>query len=204
MLFRSLELADVRADVLGDEERDFLRELERHGFGLLEDDRHPHFLLGRFDGHGQAPGKAGFEALVDSREVLRIGVAGDDQLLVRFDQGVERIEELFLGAVLAGEELNIVDEEQIQGMVIALELVEGFLLIGPDDIRDVLRGVEIAHPGARMLLKHVIADGVNIPSGEMISNAAVVRADVVAGITPPAKALKGEFKGANFVVPLYG
>ena len=50
----------------------------------------------------------------------------------------------------------------------------------------------------------VIADGVNIPSGEMISNAAVVRADVVSGITPPAKALKGEIKGANFVVPLYG
>jgi NDP-sugar pyrophosphorylase family protein len=50
----------------------------------------------------------------------------------------------------------------------------------------------------------VIADGVNIPSGEIISNAAVVRADLVAGITAPEKALKGEFKGANFVVPLYG
>jgi NDP-sugar pyrophosphorylase family protein len=50
----------------------------------------------------------------------------------------------------------------------------------------------------------VLADGVNIPPGEIISNAAVVRADVVAGIAPPAKALKGEFKGANFVVPLYG
>jgi NDP-sugar pyrophosphorylase family protein len=50
----------------------------------------------------------------------------------------------------------------------------------------------------------VLADGVNIPAGVTISDAAVVRADVVAGITPPAKALKGEFKGANFVVPLYG
>jgi NDP-sugar pyrophosphorylase family protein len=57
--------------------------------------------------------------------------------------------------------------------------------------------------GAR-IERCVLADGVNIPAGEMISNAAVVRADLVAGITPPAKALKGEFKGANFVVPLDG
>jgi NDP-sugar pyrophosphorylase family protein len=61
----------------------------------------------------------------------------------------------------------------------------------------------VVSDGAR-IDRCVIADGVNIPPGEIISNAAVVRADVVAGITPPAKALKGEFKGANFVVPLYG
>jgi NDP-sugar pyrophosphorylase family protein len=48
----------------------------------------------------------------------------------------------------------------------------------------------------------VLADNVRIPSGEVIENAAVVCASLVEGKTPPAKALKGEVRGRNFVVPL--
>jgi NDP-sugar pyrophosphorylase family protein len=48
----------------------------------------------------------------------------------------------------------------------------------------------------------ILGDGVRIPSGELIENAAVVRAALVAGITPPEKALKGERRGENFVVSL--
>lgn len=48
----------------------------------------------------------------------------------------------------------------------------------------------------------VIGDGVRIGSHEIVTNAAVVRADLVDGFEPPAKALKGVRRGANFVVPL--
>lgn len=48
----------------------------------------------------------------------------------------------------------------------------------------------------------VIGDGVRVPSGEAIENAAVVCAQLVRGQEPPPKALKGEFRGDNFVVPL--
>ena len=48
----------------------------------------------------------------------------------------------------------------------------------------------------------IIGDGVHIPAGAVIENAAVVRNSLIAGSTPPAKALKGEQKGDNFVVPL--
>lgn len=48
----------------------------------------------------------------------------------------------------------------------------------------------------------ILADGVRIGSGERIENAAVVRAELVHGEVPPEKALKGEFRGDNFVVPL--
>jgi hypothetical protein len=37
---------------------------------------------------------------------------------------------------------------------------------------------------------------------DSFEDAVVVRAEVVAGKTPPAKALQGQFKGENFVVPL--
>jgi NDP-sugar pyrophosphorylase family protein len=55
--------------------------------------------------------------------------------------------------------------------------------------------------GARVS-RAVLGDGVRMASGDEIANAVVVRADLVAGKQPPAKALKGHLKGDNFVVPL--
>jgi NDP-sugar pyrophosphorylase family protein len=55
--------------------------------------------------------------------------------------------------------------------------------------------------GARVR-RAIIADNVRIPAGTVITNAAVVCASLVAGKEPPAKALKGEIRGDNFVVPL--
>ena len=48
----------------------------------------------------------------------------------------------------------------------------------------------------------VLGDGVRISSGEVIENAAVVRAGLITDSIPPEKALKGELRGENFVVPL--
>ena len=57
--------------------------------------------------------------------------------------------------------------------------------------------------GARVR-RCVLGDGVCLSPGEMIENAAVVRAELVRGEEPPPKALKGEFRGQNFVVQLPG
>ena len=48
----------------------------------------------------------------------------------------------------------------------------------------------------------ILGDGVRVSEGETIENAAVVRAELVQGREPPAKALRGEVRGDNFVVPL--
>jgi NDP-sugar pyrophosphorylase family protein len=48
----------------------------------------------------------------------------------------------------------------------------------------------------------VLGDGVRVSAGQSLVNAVVVRADLVAGKTPPAKAMKGRVEGDNFVVPL--
>jgi len=48
----------------------------------------------------------------------------------------------------------------------------------------------------------VLGDGVRIGPGEIIENAAVVRANLIRDSIPPEKALKGEVRGENFVVPL--
>jgi NDP-sugar pyrophosphorylase family protein len=48
----------------------------------------------------------------------------------------------------------------------------------------------------------VLADNVRIPAGEVIENAVVVQRKLVEGKSPPEKALRGQFQGENFVVPL--
>jgi NDP-sugar pyrophosphorylase family protein len=55
--------------------------------------------------------------------------------------------------------------------------------------------------GARVR-RAVLGDGVRVGRGETIENAAVVRAALVEGTDPPPKALPGEVRGDNFVVPL--
>lgn len=58
----------------------------------------------------------------------------------------------------------------------------------------------IVQDGARVH-RAVLGDGVMIKSGEVIEDAAVVRAELVSGQTPPVKALTGRFSGDNFIVP---
>jgi NDP-sugar pyrophosphorylase family protein len=59
----------------------------------------------------------------------------------------------------------------------------------------------VVENGARVS-RTVVGDNVRIGAGEVIEDAAVVSASLVRGKTPPGKALKGEFRGTNFVVPL--
>ena len=51
-----------------------------------------------------------------------------------------------------------VDQKKIERMIVTLELVEGFLLIGANHIGDILRGVKIADAGAGMLRENKVAD----------------------------------------------
>ncbi|MDX6612594.1 MAG: mannose-phosphate guanylyltransferase [Blastocatellia bacterium] len=48
----------------------------------------------------------------------------------------------------------------------------------------------------------ILGDGVRIRAGDVVENSAVVRAELVRNEERPAKALPGDFKGDNFVVPL--
>ncbi|HEV7844141.1 MAG TPA: NDP-sugar synthase [Pyrinomonadaceae bacterium] len=83
-----------------------------------------------------------------------------------------------------------------------LQVGEDCLIASGADVRESVLwdGVRIEE-GARVR-RAVLGDGVVIGSHETIENAAVVRAELVRGTEAPPKALKGEFRGGNFVVPL--
>jgi NDP-sugar pyrophosphorylase family protein len=70
------------------------------------------------------------------------------------------------------------------------------------DVREsILWDDVIVETGARVR-RAILGDGVRVRAGEEVEDAAVVRGDLVAGVTPPAKAPKGYVKGDYFVVPL--
>jgi len=59
----------------------------------------------------------------------------------------------------------------------------------------------VVESGARVK-RSVLGDDVRIRAGEVLENVAVVRASLIQGKARPPKALKGEVRGDNFVVPL--
>src|SRR6185437_4951000 len=91
-------------------------------------DGHAGLELRRLDGDRQSPSEARFQPLLQSLDLLRITVAAQDDLVLTLEQLVEGMEELFLRALLAGEELDVIDEQRIQRAVRGLELVHGVVL----------------------------------------------------------------------------
>lgn len=82
---------------------------------LALDDGHPGLKVRRLHVGGQAPLKTGAQPLFQALDLLGRAVGGDDDLLVYVVQGVEGMEELLLGGLLAGDELDIVHQQQVGG-----------------------------------------------------------------------------------------
>ncbi len=74
------------------------------------------------------PAEARLQPLLETVDFLRVAIAGQDHLLLAFEQRVEGVEELFLRAVLAGKKLDVVDQQRIEGAIGGLELVDGVVL----------------------------------------------------------------------------
>ena len=83
-----------------------------------------------------------------------------------------------------------------------VEVGEGSLVSPGAEVRDSVLWKNVRVEAGARVRRAVLGDGVVVSSGENVENAAVVRAELVRGEEPPPKALKGEFRGGNFVVPL--
>ena len=90
-----------------------------------------------------------------------IGVAGHHNVRFFGQQGLKGIKELFLRAVLVGQKLHIVDQQQIERVITFLELVKSLALIGLDHIRYKLLGMNVKNFGGRVVSQQFVADGVH-------------------------------------------
>jgi NDP-sugar pyrophosphorylase family protein len=83
-----------------------------------------------------------------------------------------------------------------------VEMGAGCLIAPTAEVRESVLWDNVHVEDKARVRRDVLGDGVRIGAGEIVENAAVVRAELVRGVLPPPKALKGEFRGGNFVVPL--
>ena len=91
---------------------------------------------------------------------MRRPVGRQDDLPVRFVERVERMEEFLLCRILAGNELDVVDEEQIGPAVFAAELNIPALLHRGDQLVRKLVALDVDDVIARMLFMDLAGDGV--------------------------------------------
>src|SRR5262245_51233387 len=104
----AFELAHVRTNALRDEERDFFRQPRTRGLCLRDENRDARLQLRRLDRLRKAPAEAGFQPILEPVDFFRITVAREDDLMLTFEELVERVEELFLRARLVREELDVI------------------------------------------------------------------------------------------------
>jgi NDP-sugar pyrophosphorylase family protein len=69
-------------------------------------------------------------------------------------------------------------------------------------VRDAILWDDVVVEDDASVTRSVVADGVRVRAHEAFEDSLVVRAELVAGKTRPAKALKGRFQDDKFVVPL--
>jgi hypothetical protein len=89
---------------------------------------------------------------VDVGQAFGVGVAGHHNVRLAGQQGFKGVEELFLRAIFVGEELHIVNQQQIQRVVTLFEFVKSLALIGFNHIRDKLFCMDVENFGVGLVL----------------------------------------------------
>src|SRR5690625_1548235 len=131
----SFKFTDVGGDLAGDVFSHIGRQVEIPELGVLFEDRHPRLKFRRLDVRDQAPFEAAAQPVFQRGNVFRGPVARQDYLFAGLVQRVERMEEFFLGLFLAGDELHVVNEQQVDGTVAFPERVR---VLFPDRVDEVV------------------------------------------------------------------
>ena len=157
---RTLELADVAIDAAGDEFEHVVRHIQAIHLRLLAQDRDAGLQLGRLNIGDQTPLEAGPQPVLQCRKLFRRAVRRDDDLFVRVVQRIEGMEELFLSAFLAFDELDVVDQQDVDVAEAAFERCGAVVTQRVDEVVGELLGRDVLDPHAREQLLRVVTGGV--------------------------------------------
>ena len=117
--------------MLGDEQRDLVRQPHALRLCLLPEDRGLGLQVGGLDVRDQAPFETGPEALLQRGDLAGDPIRADDDLLGRVVEVVKGVKEFLLGPLLAGDELDVVDQQEVEAPVAVAELDGG---VEPDGV----------------------------------------------------------------------
>ena len=145
----------------GDVHRDVVGKRDGFGFGLLLQNRHFRLEIGRLNVGDQSPLEPRPQPLLERGNLVRRAVAAEDDLLLRVVQRVERVEELGLRALFAGEELNVVDQQHVDGAIALAEIEDAIVADGVDHLVHESLGRDVGQFQIAIVLKHVVPDRVH-------------------------------------------
>ena len=134
--------------------------------------------IGHLDVGDQTPLEARAQPLLEVGDVARHLVAGEHDLLVRLVDRVEGVEELLLSLLLAGDELDVVDQQQLHVAVAVAERRHAVIADGLDQFVDEGLGGEVHDPRPGVALEETVADRVQ-QMGLAEADAAVEKQRVV-------------------------
>ena len=146
--------------MVGDVVRHIVGHVQLEQLRLTLDDGHPGLEVRRLDVGGQAPLEPGAQTLLQTLDLLGGAVAGNDDLLARVVQRVEGVEKLLLRALLACQELDVVDEQHIRQTVFLPEQLGGAVFHRLDDLVGEYLAVHIDDVEIRVVFRHLELDGV--------------------------------------------
>ena len=158
------------------------------GVRFLAQNRHARFHIGRLQLRGQSPFETRNQPMLEIRNLGGRAIARKHDLFMPVEERVEGVEKFFLRALLAAEELDVVDQEQI-GLPIAfaefhqlvvLDRVDEFVdeklarkihdlrvfLFRPDVLADRLHQMRLAEPDAAVNEERVVGSGRRLRDGE--------------------------------------
>jgi hypothetical protein len=178
---RTLELADVGADDVGEVQGDLVGDRDAVVLGLLAEDGDAGLEVGRLDVGDEAPVEAGDQSVLHALHLGGHAVGGDDDLLLGLVERVEDVEELVHRPVAAGDELDVVDQQDVALVAVAAaELVELVEAHRGDELVHEALGALVDDAQARPGRVDVVADRVQ-QVGLAEADAAVDEEGVEAG-----------------------
>src|SRR5690606_21152729 len=181
----AFQFTNVGSQTLGDEEGHFVRQVDLVLIRLAHQDGDAGLQLRRLDRYRQSPAGAGLQTILDPVDLLRIALRGQDARHVSFTQRIAGMEELLLGALLVGEELDVIYEQGIDATVITLELFNGVILQRLHHILHKPLGVHVDDFGVLLALLDGVANGMQqvgfAQTGAAIEEQRIVSATRVIG-----------------------
>ena len=155
------DLTHVISDAFRNKVTDFIGDFQSGLDCLGLDDGDPGLDLRGLDIRGQTPFEPIPKAFFQIRNILGEFVGSQDDLLVRLMQRIEGMEELFLSSFAAGQELRIVQNEQVHLAEAVLEIRHLVLSQRGDQIVDERFAGEISDLGSRIFLENPMPDGID-------------------------------------------
>ena len=117
--------------------------------------------IGRLDVGDEAPLETRPQPFLERRNLVRRAVAAEDDLFLRVVERVEGVEELGLRAFLAGEELDVVNEQHVDRPIAFAKVEDAVVAHGVDHLVHEPLGRDVGEFQMPIVLQHVVADGVH-------------------------------------------